>query len=156
MGERDVTNLRRRHSWRTLSAADERVTLDIRWTVLSDLFLIFIADSVYDARSRVLLELAALKLGLGWLDVVQFESRVTEALEIQEDVEKIEQHELIHGRQKAVRKKRYMILGLAVAAWSSVCPGLFAPVIGVGLGALFSTICIAGTIGFLAGAGGRP
>lgn len=97
----------------SLSSSDENVTLDIRWTVLCDLFLILIADSVYDARSRVLLENVALKLGLGWLDVVKFESRVTEALEIQEDVEKMEHQELIEGRQKAARKKRYVMMGLA-------------------------------------------
>ena len=62
-------------------------TAYIRWTVLCDLFLILVADSVYDARSRVLLENVALKLGLGWLDVVKFERRVTEALDIQEEVE---------------------------------------------------------------------
>ncbi|KAJ7146410.1 hypothetical protein C8R44DRAFT_690838 [Mycena epipterygia] len=141
----------------TLSNTDERVTLDIRWTVLCDLFLILIADSVYDARSRVLLEQAALKLGLGWLDVVRFESRVTEALEIQEDVEKMEQQDLIDGRQKAARKKRYMMLGLATLGGGLVIglsAGLLAPVIGVGLGAAFSTIGITGTTGFLAGAGG--
>lgn len=97
----------------SLSSADENVTLDIRWTVLCDLFLILIADSVYDARSRVLLENVALKLGLGWLDVVKFESRVTEALEIQEDVEKMENQEVIDGRSKAARKKRIVMLGLA-------------------------------------------
>ncbi|KAF7347241.1 DUF726-domain-containing protein [Mycena venus] len=141
----------------TLSAADENVTLDIRWTVLCDLFLILIADSVYDARSRVLLEQAAHKLGLGWLDVVRFESRVTEALEIQEDVEKMEQQEVIDGRQKAARKKRYMMLGLATLGGGLVIglsAGLLAPVIGVGLGAALSTVGITGTTGFLAGAGG--
>ncbi|KAJ7083377.1 hypothetical protein B0H15DRAFT_423801 [Mycena belliarum] len=141
----------------TLSAADENVTLDIRWTVLCDLFLILIADSVYDARSRVLLEQAALKLGLGWLDVVKFESRVTEALEIQEDVEKTEQQEVIEGRQKAARKKRYMMLGLATLGGGLVIglsAGLLAPVIGVGLAGALSTVGITGTTGFLAGAGG--
>lgn len=97
----------------SLSAADERVTLDIRWTVLCDLFLILIADSVYDARSRVLLEHVAIKLGLGWLDVVKFESRVTEALEIQEDVESLEQQDIVEGAAKAGRRRRYMMLGLA-------------------------------------------
>jgi len=96
-----------------LSSVDKDVTLDIRWTVLCDLFLILIADSVYDARSRVLLENVASKLGLGWLDMVKFESRVTEALEIQEGVEKMEHQELIDGRQKAARKKRYVMMGLA-------------------------------------------
>ena len=97
----------------TLSAADKNVTLDIRWTVLCDLFLLLIADSVYDARSRVLLEQVAYKLGLGWLDVVKFESRVTEALEIQEDIETLEQKDLVEGARKAGNKRRYMMLGLA-------------------------------------------
>ncbi|KAJ7718516.1 hypothetical protein B0H16DRAFT_1739986 [Mycena metata] len=135
----------------TLSAAGERVTL------LCDLFLILIAGSAYDARSRVLLEQAALKLGLGWLGVVRFESRVTEVLEIQEDVEKMEQQELIHGRQKSARKKRYMMFGLATLGGGLVIglsAGLLEPIIGAGLGATFSTIGITGTTGFLAGAGG--
>lgn len=97
----------------TLSPTDANVTLDIRWTILCDLFLLIIADSVYDSRSRVLLEMVALKLGLGWLDVVKFEKRVTDALEIQEGVEKMEQQDIIEGRMKAARKKRYMMMGLA-------------------------------------------
>lgn len=97
----------------SLSTTDENVTLDIRWTVLCDLFLILIADSVYDARSRVLLENVAQKLGLGWLDVVKFESRVTEALEIQEDIETMENQSVIEGRQKAAKKRRYVMMGLA-------------------------------------------
>jgi len=97
----------------TLSSADKDVTLDIRWTVICDLFLISVADSVYDARSRVLLERVAEKLGLGWLDVVRFESRVTEALEIQEDIEKLEQQDIVEGAQKAGKRRRYMMMGLA-------------------------------------------
>lgn len=97
----------------SLSSADQNVTLDIRWTILCDLFLVLIADSVYDARSRVLLENVANKLGLGWIDVVKFESRVTEALEIQEDVETLQQQGAIDGQQKAMKRKRYMMLGLA-------------------------------------------
>ncbi|KAH7911626.1 hypothetical protein BJ138DRAFT_1150194 [Hygrophoropsis aurantiaca] len=141
----------------SLSSVDKDVTLDIRWTVLCDLFLILIADSVYDARSRVLLESVALKLGLGWLDVVKFESRVTEALEIQEGVEKMENQEIIDGSMKAARKKRYMMMGLATLGGGLVIglsAGLLAPVIGAGLGAAFATVGISGTTGFLAGAGG--
>lgn len=96
-----------------LSAADKDVTLDIRWTVLCDLFLILVADSVYDARSRVLLENVALKLGLGWLDVVKFERRVTEALDIQEEVESLEAKGTIEEVKKNSRRRRYMMLGLA-------------------------------------------
>src|SRR6266536_3608592 len=34
----------------------ENIDLDLRWTALCDLFLVLIADSVYDARSLLLLE----------------------------------------------------------------------------------------------------
>ena len=108
----------------SLSTTDENVTLDIRWTVLCDLFLILIADSVYDARSRVLLEQVALKLGLGWLDVVKFESRVTQALEIQEDIETLEQQILVEGARKAGNKRRYMMLGLATIGIVNSFPSL--------------------------------
>ncbi|KAG2106967.1 uncharacterized protein F5147DRAFT_698935 [Suillus discolor] len=141
----------------TLSSVEKDVTLDIRWTVLCDLFLMLIADSVYDARSRVLLESVAFKLGLGWLDVVKFEARVTEALEIQEGVEKMENQEIIEGSSKAARKKRYMMMGLATLGGGLVIglsAGLLAPVIGAGLGAAFTAVGISGTTGFLAGAGG--
>ena len=96
-----------------LSNVEENVTLDIRWTVLCDLFLILVADSVYDARSRVLLENVALKLGLGWLDVVKFERRVTEALDIQEEVETLESKETVEEVKKNSRRRRFMMLGLA-------------------------------------------
>lgn len=141
----------------TLSTTNKDVTLDMRWTILCDLFLILIADSVYDARSRVLLEEVALHLGLGWVDVVRFESRVTEALEIQEDVERMENEEVIEGRKKSGRNKRYMMLGLATLGGGLVIglsAGLLAPVIGAGLGAALTTVGITGTTGFLAGAGG--
>ncbi|KIY43781.1 DUF726-domain-containing protein [Fistulina hepatica ATCC 64428] len=141
----------------SLSATDERVTLDIRWTVLCDLFLLLIADSVYDARSRVLLERIALKLGLGWIDLVKFEARVTEALEIQEDVERMENQDAIEGTAKAARKRRYMMMGLATLGGGLVIglsAGLLAPVIGLGLAGALTTVGITGTTGFLAGAGG--
>ena len=92
--------------------------MDIRWTVLCDLFLILIADSVYDARSRVLFERVALKLGIGWLDVIKFERRVIEVLEIQKGVEKLEQQASNQDIQKNSKKRRYMMLGLAMLGTS--------------------------------------
>lgn len=141
----------------SLSSADENVTLDIRWTVLCDLFLVLIADSVYDARSRVLLEQVAYKLGLGWLDVVKFESRITEALEIQEDVETLENKELVEVARKAGKKRRYMMLGLATIGGGLVIglsAGLLAPVIGLGLAGALTTVGVTGTGVFLGGTAG--
>lgn len=105
-----------------LSSTDENVILDIRWTVLCDLFLVLIADSVYDARSRALLENVAVKLGLGWLDVVRFEKRVTDALEIEERVDRLEQTDVIEGRSKAAQRRRYMMMGLATLGETSDAP----------------------------------
>ncbi|KAF8336458.1 uncharacterized protein EI90DRAFT_2912015 [Cantharellus anzutake] len=141
----------------TLSSTDENVTLDIRWTVLCDLFLILIADSVYDARSRTLLENVASRLGLGWLEVVRFEKRVTDALEIQEGVEQMKHQEIIEGREKSARKKRYVMVGLATIGGGLVIglsAGLLAPVIGAGIGAALTTVGVTGTAGFLGGVGG--
>ncbi|EIW66799.1 hypothetical protein TREMEDRAFT_70052 [Tremella mesenterica DSM 1558] len=140
-----------------LSNTDETVTLDIRWTVLCDLFLVLIADSVYDARSRAFLERIATALGFGWLDAVRFENRVTNALEIEESLEKTEQKGIIEGRRKAALRKRYAMMGLAAVGGGLVIglsAGLLAPIIGAGLGAALGTIGVTGTTGFLAGAGG--
>lgn len=107
---------------KTLTAADKTITLDIRWTILCDLFLSLIADSVYDARSRVLLGRVADKLGLEWMDVVRFERRLTEALEIQESVLAKEHGEVLEGQRKKGIRQRYVMMGLATL-------GTFSPVV---------------------------
>jgi hypothetical protein len=133
--------------------------IDLRWTVLCDLFLTLIADSVYDARSRVLLERVGDNMGVSWLEICRFEKRVTDALEMQQAAEKENWNEDEHKetRRKMALKKRYMMMGLATVGGGLVIglsAGLLAPVIGAGLAAGFTTIGVAGTSGFLAGAGG--
>lgn len=103
----------------TLTPADKTITLDIRWTILCDLFLSLIADSVYDARSRVLLGRIAEKLGLEWIDVVRFERRLTEALEIQEGVQKKEHSEVLEDKRKQGKRQRYLMMGLATLGTSA-------------------------------------
>jgi len=135
------------------------LTLDIRFTILCDLFLLLIADSHYDSRSRFLLESISTKLGLGWVDLVKFEARVTEALEIQEDVSGTEEQAktMLDSRIRAEKNRRYMLMGLATLGGGLVIglsAGLLAPVIGLGLGTAFSTIGISGATTFLASTGG--
>jgi len=136
----------------------KQLNLDLRWTVLCDLFLVLIADSVYDARSRVLLERMGSHLCVPWIDITRFERRVTEALQIQEAGEQNWKEEgLIENRAKQARNRRYMMMGLATLGGGLVIglsAGLLAPVIGAGLGAAFTTVGITGTTGFLAGTGG--
>ena len=135
------------------------IDLDIRWTVLCDLFLVLIADSIYDSRSRRLLERVGESMEVSWLDICRFEKRVTDSLEMQEAANKETWDEAEHmeDRRKRTLKRRYMMMGLATVGGSLVIglsAGLLAPVIGAGLAAGFTTIGVAGTSGFLAGAGG--
>ena len=135
------------------------IDIDIRWTVLCDLFLVLIADSIYDARSRSLLERVGKSLNVSWLDICRFEKRVTDALEMQEAANKETWDEAEHmeNRRKLALKRKYVMMGLATVGGSLVIglsAGLLAPVIGAGLAAGFTTIGVAGTGGFLAGAGG--
>jgi hypothetical protein len=137
----------------------QKIDIDIRWTVLCDLFLVLIADSVYDARSRLLLERVAKDLDISWLDICRFEKKVTDALEMQANAERENWNEDEHmeNRRKMALKRRYMMMGLATVGGGLIIglsAGLLAPVIGMGLAAGFTTIGIGGTSGFLAGAGG--
>ncbi|KAK9430739.1 hypothetical protein V1505DRAFT_92300 [Lipomyces doorenjongii] len=145
---------------RSPAAIKDQKTLDIdvRWTVLCDLFLVLVADSVYDARSRTLLERVGAALDVIWLDIAKFEKRVTDALDIEEGSYQIwKEDDIIEARRKRVLKKKYVYMGLATLGGGLVIglsAGILAPVIGAGLAAGFTTIGIAGTSGFLAGAGG--
>lgn len=135
------------------------IDIDLRWTVLCDLFLVLIADSIYDSRSRVLLERVGAALEVSWVEICRFEKRVTDALEMQEAANKETWDEAKHmeNRRKLALKRKYMMMGLATVGGSLVIglsAGLLAPVIGAGLAAGFTTIGVAGTSGFLAGAGG--
>ncbi|MCO5605213.1 hypothetical protein L7F22_059393 [Adiantum nelumboides] len=141
-----------------LSSADRKITLDLRWTVLCDLFLVLTADSVYDSRSRVLLEKVAEHLGLAWMDVTKFEKRVTDALEIEEGVAgSLRGKKAVKKRAEAARRRRLVMMGLATVGGGLVIglsAGLMAPFIGAGLGAALGTIGVGGTTGFLGGVGG--
>lgn len=139
--------------------SSDKLDIDIRWTILCDLFLVLIADSVYDARSRVLLERVGKALEIDWTDICRFEKRVTEALEMQQqaETENWNEDEHMESRRKLALKKRYIVMGLATVGGGLVIglsAGLLAPVIGAGLAAGFTTIGVTGTSSFLAGSAG--
>jgi len=136
-----------------------KIDIDLRWTVLCDLFLTLISDSIYDARSRSLLERVGSFLDVPWLDICRFEKRVTDALEMQEAAQKENWDEATHmaKRQKNAKNRRLVMIGLATVGGGLVIglsAGLMAPLIGAGLAAGFTTIGVTGSGGFLAGAGG--
>ncbi|KAM0564389.1 hypothetical protein ACHAPJ_000602 [Fusarium lateritium] len=136
-----------------------KIDIDLRWTVLCDLFLILIADSIYDARSRVLLERVGESLNISWIDICRFEKKVTEALEMQQAAEKENWNEDEHTetRRKRALTRRYVMMGLATVGGGLVIglsAGLLAPVIGAGLATGLTAIGVTGTSGFLGGVGG--
>ncbi|KAK3068910.1 hypothetical protein LTR53_013156, partial [Teratosphaeriaceae sp. CCFEE 6253] len=136
----------------------KNLDLDIRWTVLCDLFLLLIADSTYDARSRTLLERVGAALSVEWQEICRFEKRVTDALEMQEQADKENWNEEDHmkSREKRARNKRLMVMGLCTVGGGLVIglsAGMLAPVIGAGLAAGFTGIGVAGTGTFLGGTG---
>ncbi|KAL3478779.1 hypothetical protein BJX99DRAFT_245335 [Aspergillus californicus] len=137
----------------------EKIDLDIRWTVLCDLFLVLISDGSYDSRSRTLLEKVGASMEVSWMQIARFEKRVIDALEMQEDADKETWDESDHmeKRRKSALKRKFMIMGLATVGGGLVIglsAGLLAPVIGAGLAAGFTTIGVGGTSAFLGGAGG--
>lgn len=137
----------------------KQIELDLRWTVLCDLFLVLISGSDYDARSRRLLERVASTIKITWVQICRFEKRIIDALEMQEDEvkENWDESEHMEKRRKLGLKRKYMVMGLATVGGGLVIglsAGLLAPVIGAGLAAGFTTIGVTGTAGFLGGVGG--
>ncbi|QPC74912.1 hypothetical protein HYE68_005664 [Fusarium pseudograminearum] len=136
-----------------------KIDIDLRWTVLCDLFLLLIADSIYDARSRVLLERVGESLDITWIDICRFEKKVTEALEMQQAAEKENWNEEEHteARRKKALTRRYVMMGLATVGGGLVIglsAGLLAPVIGAGLATGLTAVGVTGTGSFLGGVGG--
>lgn len=136
----------------------KQIDLDIRWTVLCDLFLVLLADSNYDSRSRRLLERTASAMDITWVQICRFEKRVIDQLEMQEGTkENWDESDHMEMRRKQALTKKYVYMGLATVGGGLVIglsAGLLAPVIGAGLAAGFTTIGVTGTAGFLGGVGG--
>ncbi|KAH7868552.1 uncharacterized protein C8R40DRAFT_823611 [Lentinula edodes] len=149
------------------------ITLDMRYTLLTDLFLILIADSVYDSRSRSLLFRVGSHLSLSWWDIVVFEGRIVEAVGAGEGVGESgtsdsdstdggggglqKSESAVADQVRRLRNRRIALLGLATLGGGLVIglsAGLLAPVIGVGLGTAFSTVGLTGASTFLAGSAG--
>ncbi|KAK9471770.1 DUF726-domain-containing protein [Dipodascopsis tothii] len=137
---------------------DESIDIDVRWTVLCDLFLVLVSESVYDARSRTLLEHVGAALAVDWLDISKFEKRLTDALDVDEGSYQIwKEDDLVEARRKRSLRKKYMYMGMATVGGGLIIglsAGLLAPVIGAGVAAGLTTVGIAGTSSFLAGTGG--
>lgn len=143
--------------------AANTIEIDIKWTLICDLFLILLESSVYDARSRTLLLQFASEIGISNIEIYQFERRITDSLEIDEAFEILnnnqtwDESDILKEHKKKQRNAKIVKVALATAAGGLVIglsAGALAPVIGAGLAAGLTTIGISGTSGFLAGGAG--
>lgn len=146
------------------SISQHKLDYDVCWVIICDLFLLLLSDGYYDARSRTLLVNFADLIGISNLEVLQFERRLIDSLEIEtkdktieNDDAKLNDRGLIEKQIKKNKKKRLAYIGLATLGGGlaiGLSAGLLAPVIGAGIAAGLTTVGITGTTGFLAGVGG--
>ncbi|KAI1316629.1 hypothetical protein EDD11_009664 [Mortierella claussenii] len=147
-------------SSRSSTSSQKAITVDLRWTLIADLFLISISDSVYDARARVLLKAVGAHLGLDWNEIVLFEKGIMKQLQSTSSDGLLKPD--TKSRNDETRKRRMIMMGLATVGGGLVLglsAGLFAPVIGAGIGAALAGAHITGATAtaasaFLAGSGG--
>ncbi|KAF9971014.1 hypothetical protein BGZ73_006108 [Actinomortierella ambigua] len=154
------------------SATTRSITVDLKWTMIADLFLIAIGDSVYDSRARALLKTVGRHLGLEWAEIVEMEHAIMKQLQQNSvaaasgsaggggggDLLRVD----TKSRNAETRKRRMIMMGLATVGGGLVLglsAGLFAPLIGAGIGAVLTSAHITGATAtaasaFLAGSGG--
>ncbi|WBW72697.1 Golgi localized Alpha/Beta hydrolase fold, DUF726 family protein [Schizosaccharomyces osmophilus] len=141
----------------------KEVRIDVRWTVICDLFLVLISKSIYDARSRVLLYFVGKLLGLDSLEITKFEKYIIETIET-DHVNELDMgsssnsEAVVKFRKKFSKRRKYVLMGLAGVGGGLVIglsSGLLAPFISAGIGAAFTTVGLGGVAssGFLAGGG---
>ncbi|KAI9298557.1 DUF726-domain-containing protein [Neoconidiobolus thromboides FSU 785] len=135
----------------------QTLKIDIRWTIILDLFLLLTNEDIYDSRSRTLLKAMAEEIKLDWFDVIDLEKRVAEQFQINEVAEALTHTSETKARKKTNLKSRLLLIGVATVGGSVIIglsAGLLAPVIATGVGAAFTGLGLAGTSTFFAGAGG--
>ena len=145
------------------SDADKSSEMDIRFTILSHLFLISLCDGYYDSRSRNLLRVVASNLQIPYEDLVTLEGYIANTLRIyEEDLEVKHNNEVIEIRNQREGTNRWIYAGAATLAGGAIIgltAGLAAPFIGAGVGAALTTFGmtgsgVAGIGAFLSGTGG--
>ncbi|KAJ1959624.1 hypothetical protein H4R35_007625, partial [Dimargaris xerosporica] len=65
-----------------LKKAAQSITIDIKKTIILDMFLLFLTDNVYDSRARYYLRRLAESLDLDWVEVLRLERSLTEQLRL--------------------------------------------------------------------------
>ncbi|KAJ1871267.1 hypothetical protein LPJ55_004006 [Coemansia sp. RSA 990] len=147
----------------TTVTAEQTLAIDVRATLVLDLFLLLLNDDVYDSRGRYLLRRLAESLNYPWLEVMRCERRVTQQLRLHDYAANVTAATkcaagfAIKDRAQKGKARRLAIIGLATVGGGLVIglsAGLLAPAIGAGIGATLGAIGIANTGAFFGSVGG--
>ncbi|KAJ2698236.1 hypothetical protein FB645_005689 [Coemansia sp. IMI 203386] len=143
--------------------ADQPLVIDVRATLILDMFLLLLSDEVYDSRGRYLLRRLAEALDYPWAEVMRCERRVTHQLGLHDyavDVTtatKESTKTAVKERAQKGKTRRMVIIGLATVGGGLVIglsAGILAPAIGAGIGATLGAIGVANTGAFFGSVGG--
>ncbi|KAJ2718193.1 hypothetical protein GGI07_005855, partial [Coemansia sp. Benny D115] len=143
--------------------AEQPLAIDVRATLILDMFLLLLSDEVYDSRGRYLLRRLAEALNYPWSEVMRCERRVTQQLSLHDyavDVTSATKNTAdlaIKERASKGKTRRMVIIGLATVGGGLVIglsAGLLAPAIGAGIGATLGAIGVANTGAFFGSIGG--
>ncbi|PVV04439.1 hypothetical protein BB560_001064 [Smittium megazygosporum] len=143
--------------------AQQPFQIDIRATLIVDLFLLILSDEVYDSRGRYLLRRVAEELDFPWFEVEKIERRITKQLCLYDYAAEVEKrtesntNSHLQRRSPKSMTKRVAILGLATVGGGLVIglsAGLLAPAIGAGIGATLGALGIANAGAFFGSVGG--
>ncbi|KAJ3018374.1 UNVERIFIED_CONTAM: hypothetical protein HDU68_011193 [Siphonaria sp. JEL0065] len=135
---------------------------DIRFTVLSHLYIVCVCEGLYDSRSRTLLRSVARYLLVDWWQISALEDAIADQLKRKEEYEKaLRNGGVVKSEDKTVADRnlkdsqsRWIYAGLATLAGGAVIgvtAGLAAPLIASGITAAISTV--GGSIGVGSAAG---
>lgn len=130
---------------------------DVRYTILTHLFIISISEGKYDSRSRATLKQVGLYLDVPVIDVLRLEATIGEQLRMYEDSrDPTKDQTVVERRNKSDVKRRWIATGIAALAGGAVIgltAGLAAPLIAGGIGVALTTLGVSGASGVMASTG---
>ncbi|KAI8907984.1 hypothetical protein EDD86DRAFT_208654 [Gorgonomyces haynaldii] len=141
----------------------DQTPTDVRYTILSHLYILGISDGHFDARARGLLKALSLEMHVPVDDLVKMENVIAEELRLYDYAEKVKHEgEVVVQRNKLEGKNRWLFAGLATVAGGAVIgltAGLAAPLIAGGIMSALTTVGVtgagvAGVTTFMTSAGG--
>ena len=102
--------------------SQDKLNIDVAWTIICDLFLICLQSSTYDSRSRTLLINFAKVLNMTSLEICEFERRVTDSLDMEQSTEDQvwDEQDHMRNRRRSKRRKKMAYVALAMVGGSLV------------------------------------